>query len=189
VTKEKDLDRRGMRNAIVAFQHRLHKGGLGLFYYAGHGVQVGGENYLVPIGAEMRTEYEAKDDCLAVAGILEAMDEAEANLKVLILDCCRDNPFQRSWKRSSSNKGLASISSYPKGTLIAFSTAPNQTAADGTGQNSPYAEQLVATLRSRPPSGLELIDVFRVASQAVSQRTQQEPWLNFQASIPRYYLW
>lgn len=191
VIKRKDLSLTEMEDALAGFRRALSKGGLGLFFYAGHGVQVRGDNYLVPIGARMREEYEVRHQCLSMGLVLDAMEESQSNLKVLILDCCRDNPYRRAWKRGTTAKGLAPPSHVPQGTMIAFSTSPNETAADGgrDRKNSPYTEHLVATLRSRPAEGLELGDVFRKASRAVKQQTGQVPWLNQEASLEEYYLW
>ena len=189
VIKRKDLNLAQMEDALVAFRRALTKGSLGLFFYAGHGMEVKGENFLVPIGARLREEFEVKRQCLQVDGVLEAMNESESNLKVVVLDCCRDNPFQRSWKRSGSGGGLAAIANVPEGTLIAFATAKEKTAADGRGSNSPFTEQLVATLRSRPTEGLEIVNVFRKASREVKLQTGQVPWMNLEASIPEYFLW
>jgi hypothetical protein len=189
VVTKKDLDLSGMEGALVDFRRKLTKGSLGLFYYAGHGTQVSGLNYLIPIGAQLREEFEVKRKCLEVGQVLDAMAESESNLKVLVLDCCRDNPLKRGWSRGASTQGLASISNVPNGTIIAYSTAPNATADDGSGKNSPYAEQLVAALGNRPPNGLELSQVFREASRAVKRQTGQVPWLNMEASLEDCYLW
>jgi uncharacterized caspase-like protein len=188
VIKKTDLDLSQMEDAVIAFRRELTKGGLGLFFYAGHGLQVQGENYLVPIGARMREEYEAKRQCLLLGQVLDAMQESESNLNVVVLDCCRDNPFKRSWSRSNSGRGLAALSNTPKGIVVAYSTAPNETAADGTGSNSPYAAALAATLRSRPAEGLELRDVFFEAGAAVRRKTGQSPWINME-TIDKYFLW
>jgi formylglycine-generating enzyme required for sulfatase activity len=190
VIKKKDLDQQGMEGALVALRRKLAKGDLAMFVYSGHGLQVSGENYLIPIGAAIQEEYQVKRRCFEVSQVIDAMVEAESNLKIVVLDCCRDNPFQRSWRRSSSSRGgLAAISNVPEGTMIAFSTSPNTTADDGRGSNSPYTEQLVAALRARPAGGLELIDVFLSASRTVKKRTGQVPWLNLEASLDKYYLW
>jgi formylglycine-generating enzyme required for sulfatase activity len=190
VIKKKDLDQQGMEEALVALRRKLAKGDLAMFVYSGHGLQVSGENYLIPIGAAIQEEYQVKRRCFEVSQVIDAMVEAESNLKIVVLDCCRDNPFQRSWRRSSSSRGgLAAISNVPEGTMIAFSTSPNTTADDGRGSNSPYTEQLVAALRARPAGGLELIDVFLSASRTVKKRTGQVPWLNLEASLDKYYLW
>jgi hypothetical protein len=188
VAKRKNQDLTHMEDVLVSFRRSLGKGSLGLFFYAGHGMQVKNENFLVPVGAHMREEYEVKRQCLAVGQVLDAMGESESSLKVLILDCCRDNPFKRSWTRGSSEKGLASISQAPEGTLIAFSTSPEVGAEDGKGANSPYTERLVAMLRSRPAGGLELVEVFRETSVALKRDTGQEPWTHLGA-LDKYYLW
>ncbi len=189
VIKKKDLDLAGMEDAMVAFRRSLTKGSVGLFFYAGHGMQVKGENFLVPVGAHMREEFEVKRQCLQLATVLDAMAESESNLKIVVLDCCRDDPFKRSWSRSAAGGGLAALSNVPEGTVIAFATSPDKTAADGTGKNSPYTESLVNVLKSRPAAGLELRDVFFDASRAVKRQTGQIPWLNMEASLEKYYLW
>jgi uncharacterized caspase-like protein len=189
VIEKKDLDLAHFEQVVVDFRRRLSKDGLALFYYAGHGIQVRGENYLVPIGAMLREEFEVKRQCLEVGLVIDAMAESQARLKVLVLDCCRENPFKRGWSRGSSAQGMAATSTVPEGTLISYSTSPNETAADGNGANSPYAEQLVAVLRSRPAEGLELSEIFRQASRAVKRQTGQVPWLHLEASLEKYYLW
>lgn len=188
VIKKTDVDKTQFEDALLDFHRKLPKGGLGLFYYAGHGVQVEGNNYLVPIGARMREEFEVKRQCLEVNQVMDAMAESETNLKVLILDCCRNNPFKRSWKRSLGDHGLKAIENVPDGTIVAFSTAAGKTADDGEGKNSPYAQHLVAALRSKPAGGLELVDVFRESSRNVKHATGQVPWLNMEASLDKYYL-
>ena len=177
-----------MRDALAEFHRTLNKSGIGLFYYAGHGVQVKGENFLVPVQAKLREEYEVSRQCVEVGEVLTAMADAEHNLKIVVLDCCRNNPFARSWTRSTATGGLAPISA-PKGTIVAFATAPGETAEDGGGVNSPYTEQLVAALRDRPEHGLEIIGVFRKAGQAVGRVTRQAPWMNWDTTLGDYFLW
>jgi formylglycine-generating enzyme required for sulfatase activity len=188
VTKKKDLTLEQMEDALVDFQKKLPKGGLGLFYYAGHGVQVNGENFLVPIGARIRVEAEVKRQCLPADQVLDMMAESDTNLKVLILDCCRNNPFKRSWKRSLEDNGLAQMNEAPEGTIIAYSTAPKKAADDGDGRNSPYAEKLASALKSRPAEGLEIGEAFRETSRAVKQATGQVGWLSGEASLDKYFL-
>ncbi len=189
VMLHKNADRRTMAKALRDFRRKLTSKSAAFFFYAGHGIQVAGENYLVPIGADPQEEYEVRFSCFPVAQVLSALEESESSLKVVVLDCCRNNPFKRSWSRSSSAKGLATINQVPDGTLIAFATAPGKEAADGTGKNSPYTRNLCKVLKSRPPGGLELVDAFRDASRAVKQEIGQRPWLNMEASLRDFYLW
>ena len=146
------------------------------FYYAGHGAEVAGTNYLIPVDAKVEEEFEVKHKTLPLDQVLGAMDGSGAPLKVVVLDCCRDNPFGRGWSRSGS-QGLAQVGSTPKGTIIAYATAPGQVASDGNGKNSPYTSALVLAL-AKP--GLEIDAVFRETGRAVQEFTdnKQSPWLN-----------
>src|SRR5262245_5380588 len=111
-----NVDQRQMRRAIIQFGDRIREGGIGLFYYAGHGMQVGGRNYMIPVDAEAKSESEVEADAVDVAMVLARMETARNKLNLVILDACRDNPFVRRFR--SSVKGLASIDA-PVGTLIA----------------------------------------------------------------------
>jgi len=94
VTKKKDLDKEGMEDALLAFHRALPKQGVGLFFYAGHGIQVRGENYLVPVKARIREEYEVERQCLPVGELLRALEQDQGRLTVVVLDCCRENPVR-----------------------------------------------------------------------------------------------
>lgn len=185
LAKKKDMD-----DALLEFHQALRGGGVGLFYYAGHGVQVGGQNYLLPTQENFRAEYEVKSGGLRADDVLLAMEEGGATLNVLVLDCCRDAPFTRSWSRSAgagSGGGLSAMSA-PKGTLIAFSTKAGATAADGQGGNSPYTEQLLVELAQRPAEGLEIKRVFQKTAERVFDKTQQDPGLYLSGSFRDYFL-
>jgi len=146
------------------------------FYYAGHGAEVSGANYLIPVDAKVEEEYEVKHKTLPLDQVLGAMDGSGTPLKVVVLDCCRDNPFGRGWSRSGS-QGLAQVGSTPKGTIIAYATAPGQVASDGGGRNSPYTSALVSAL-AKP--GLEIDAVFRETGRMVQELSdhKQSPWMN-----------
>lgn len=186
-----NLDLAGMEDALVEFRRSLQEGDVALFYYAGHGLEVEGQNYLVPIGARIREAFEVKRQAMDVAATLDAMKDSGAKLNVLVLDCCRDNPLRRSWagRSAGGNRGLASINA-PEGTLIAYSTSPGAVAADGAtdSRNSPYSAALVQALRARSPQGLELKDVFFNASREVKKATGQTPWISLEASLEDYFL-
>lgn len=191
VTTKIDVDLVQLEDAVVQFRRSLKKGSVALFFYAGHGLQVRGENFLLPINSRLKEEFEVNRKCYGVDQVIGAMEESESSLKVIILDCCRDNPFTRSWKRNGAKQGIAAIADIPDGTVIAFATAPGKTASDGRpdSKNSPYTAHLVASLNSRPTGGLELIEALREASRTVKQETNQVPWVNFDASLDRFFLW
>ena len=184
----RDLTLEKMESAVREFRENINEGDLCVFYYAGHGVQVKGTNYLVPVKFGALAEHEVKYRTLSLGLVLDALDSSEANCKVVVLDCCRDNPFSRSWTRSLS-EGLAGISDVPEGTILAYTTAPGETAPDGDGKTSAYTNALARALADRPQDGLEVIDVFRKASRSVYHITQQQPWISFSAALPEYYLW
>jgi caspase domain-containing protein len=167
-----NVDQRQMRRAIIQFGDRIREGGIGLFYYAGHGMQVGGRNYMIPIDADVKSEAEVEADAVDVATVLARMETARNKLNIVVLDACRDNPFVRRFR--STAKGLASIDA-PVGTLIAYATAPGSVALDGTGPNSFYTGALVDAIRT---PGLKVEEVFKRVRQTVRVKTQgkQIPW-------------
>lgn len=145
---------------------------MALFYYAGHGVQVGSENYLIPVGASLSSETDAKYKTINLGFILSKLEDARSRVNVVILDACRDNPFARSWR--SQRGGLAAIDA-PAGTMIAFSTAPGSVASDGDGANGLFTEELVKELR-KPNQKIE--EILKNTRRAVATITgnNQIPW-------------
>jgi hypothetical protein len=163
---------REMRRAVGEFGRRIACGGVGLFYFAGHGVQVRGRNYLMPVDAEIGTEAEVALESLDLATVLEQMAAAGNRVNIAILDACRNNPFERRFR--SAGGGLASVDA-PKGTLIAFATAPGKVAADGAGANGLYTSELLKAIRQ---PGVRLEDVFKQVRVEVTRQTRDEqtPW-------------
>lgn len=164
-----------MRRLIRAFGERLEaQKGVGLFYYAGHGIEARGRNFLVPVDADIKREVETEDYAVDLNAVLRQMDGAGNGFNIVILDACRNNPFARGWNRSGDSGGLANVLA-PTGTFIAFAAAPGSTAADGTGRNGVFTSALLESLK-RP--GLKLEDVFKSTREAVMGRTsnQQVPW-------------
>jgi formylglycine-generating enzyme required for sulfatase activity len=161
-----------MRRMIGEFGKRIRGGGVGLFYFAGHGAQVNGVNYRVPIGASITVEADVRLESIAADDVLAQMEEANNRVNIVILDACRDNPF-RAFRRSQS-RGLA-VTNAPSGTLIAYATQPGNTAADGQGRNSPYTASLLRHLRT--PS-LKIEDFFKRVRVSVEDLTNrgQTPW-------------
>jgi uncharacterized caspase-like protein len=171
VTLKKDAKQQEMDESIEAFGNRLKRGGVGLFYYAGHGVQVNGTNYLLPIGARINKEADIKYQAVDVNKILDEMANANNDLNIVMLDACRDNPYARSFRNAT--RGLAIVSSAPSGTFISYSTSPGNVARDGDGRNSPYTK---AVLENIVKPGLTITDVFMNVRTKVKRETGQVPW-------------
>lgn len=168
-----DINQNDMKRAISDFGKKLREqGGMGLFYFAGHGVQVRGNNYLIPIGAKVDTEEDVEYEGVDVGRLLAQLRSAGNSLNIVILDACRNNPFARSFR--SAEKGLASIDA-PGGTLIAYSTAPGSVASDGTGRNGLYTEELLKRIKQ---PGLSIENTFKQVRVSVLSRTEekQTPW-------------
>ena len=167
-----NADRMAMQRAVVDFGRKLNENTVGLFYFAGHGMQVRGANYLIPVKAEITSEEEVEVEGLDVAYVMARMATARNQFNIVILDACRNNPFQRSF-RSTSN-GLAAISA-PTGTLIAYATAPGSVASDGDSANGIYTAELVKAIRQ---PGISMEEAFKQARSGVITRTQgrQTPW-------------
>ena len=129
VTQKTNQGEKEMKLAIREFGEKLAtgEGNVGLFYFAGHGIQVKGQNFMIPIDAAVTDEVEAEDACVNLELVLGKMEKSRKGLNIVILDACRDNPF-RGWRSTVSN-GLAYVNA-PRGTLIAYATAPGRTASD-----------------------------------------------------------
>src|SRR5882724_5398343 len=172
VTSGINVNQRDMKRLIREFGVKLKGGGSGLFYYAGHGVQSKGRNYLIPIDADNQSEAEVEDSGVDASLILNYMDDAQNGLNIVILDACRNNPFARSFR--SATDGLAQVDA-PTGTLIAYATAPGRVASDGTGQNGLYTSELLKQMRV---PGLSATEMFmRVRAEVMKQTgSKQVPW-------------
>jgi hypothetical protein len=136
-----DGTNRQMAEALREFRGRLADQDVGLFYFAGHGVQVEGENFLMAVDSEVETDTDAKHTSLPLNRVIGTMEKAGPATNIIILDACRDNPWERRWRRAGP-EGLAPVYA-PKGTLIAYSTSPGETALDGVGRNGAYTEALL----------------------------------------------
>jgi len=171
-------NKRQMETLIREFGTKLaNSGGVGLFYYAGHGIQVAGENYLVPVDADIPEEDEVAYSAVPISLILGKMQTAKNDLNIIILDACRNNPFARSWRSfrdSGNNNGLAKISP-PTGTLVLYATEPGKVASDGAGRNGLFTEALLKQIKQ---PNLEYDKMVKALSADVWQRSnkQQLPW-------------
>lgn len=173
VTLKKNATHQEMEEAIKEFGEQLKRGGVGLFFYAGHGVQIGGRNYLLPIGAKINKELDVKFQAVDAEMVLAEMGNSGNDLNIVILDACRDNPIGKSFR--SASRGLAIISDAPRGTFITYSTSPGRVAADGSGRNSPYTGSLI---RHMMTPGLPIEEVFKKVRRELSKESggQQIPW-------------
>jgi formylglycine-generating enzyme required for sulfatase activity len=170
-----DASQKAMKKAVRKFGKKLDaagKEGVGLFFYAGHGVQVKGANYLIPTNAQIETEGDVDIEAINAQSILSMMEFSGARLSFVIMDACRNNPFKRSFR--SGARGLAKMEA-PTGSLVAYATAPGDVASDGTGNNSPYTTAL-ARMMTKP--GLSVERMFREVRNSVRGETnnKQTPW-------------
>jgi len=178
-----------IEQAVSKYISRLDaEGGVGLFYFAGHGVQFQGNNYLLPVDVTIGTEREIQERSFSLAGLLNKTREMSDVTNIVVLDACRNNPFSQydlnkgrsanpggnKIKMPELDTGLSKLDA-PPNTLIAFATAPGHIARDGKGRNSPYTAKLI---RSMMRSGLSINEVFRQVRQDVLQLTggEQVPW-------------
>jgi hypothetical protein len=170
-----NLSLKEMTEKVREFGDKLKtKGGVGLFYYAGHGVQVGGRNFLVPVEADIPREDEIDFNAFNVDIVFRKMGSANNGLNIVVLDACRNNPFARSWSRGDDTGGLAQINA-PTGTFIAYATSPDRTASDGTERNGLYTAELLKVLRQ---PNLKIEEAFKQVTIAVDRASkgQQIPW-------------
>ena len=174
VLKYEDCSQTTMKRAIDKFGRQLKTKDVGLFFYAGHGVQVDGYNYLLPINAKLENENDAEYSCVRAGRILAKMESAGSRTNIVILDACRANPFERAWRRGEKGSGLAFMNA-PSGSLIAYSTAPGRTALDGRGKNSPYTRALLQHINKPNITVLQMFQ--RVRSTVMRQSDKKQiPW-------------
>lgn len=169
-----NLSQKDIKKAIDEFGEKLQSYDVGLFFYAGHGVQVKGSNYLVPIDANVNSESDVEYDCVNAERVLARMEDAGSSVNIVILDACRNNPFERSWTRSTQGKGLAFMNA-PSGSLIAYATSPGTTASDGSGNNGLYTS---AILKHLATPGISILEMFQRVRATVMEESgdRQVPW-------------
>ncbi len=169
-----DPKRQALLSLIGDFRDALKNAGkdaVGLFYYAGHGVQFNGQNYMVPVDARFGNQDQAVSDSIAIGWVMGAFQDADTKTNLVILDACRNNPFAET---RSVAKGLAPMDA-PSGTLISYATAPGALAADGIGDNSPFTSALAATVANY---ALPVERAFKQVRILVEKSTKgaQTPW-------------
>lgn len=174
VIEYENLNQSQMKKAMDEFGEKLKNYDVGLFFYAGHGIQSKGSNYLIPVDASLRSEEQVEYDCVQADRIVGLMEASGTKVNIIILDACRNNPFERSWTRAASGKGLAYMNA-PSGTLIAYATAPGSTASDGSGQNGLYTSAILESIKI---PNITILQMFQNVRSIVSMRSekQQIPW-------------
>ena len=167
-----DANLEEMEKKVNEFENKLKSGGVGFFYYAGHGLEVKGQNYLVPSPAKISKENEVKYRSLSVDMVIDKMQDSQNRLNIIVLDACRDNPFGDG--RSIGGEGLASINN-ARGMYIAFATSPKKKASDGDGRNGLFTKHLLANIQK---DNLNLDEVFKYTRTSVYKESYktQLPW-------------
>jgi uncharacterized caspase-like protein len=164
-----------MDTAVQNFGRQVQGADVALFYYAGHGVQVSGANYLVPVSANPTREADVDFQMVDVNLVLRQMQGSGTRLNMVILDACRNNPFGARGLRASDG-GLAQMRA-PEGTLISYATQPGNVAQDGSDGHSPYTKALASTIKQQ---GLDIFQTFNQVGLAVKRETggSQQPWVS-----------
>lgn len=190
VIKGFDLDERGLESKLREFSRAAHDAEVTLFFYAGHGLQVDGENYLVPTDAKLVDEVGLRREAFELAAFLREM---RGDTNIVLLDACRDNPLARGLARSmvgtrssAVGRGLGRLEPAAGGTLIAYATQPGNVAVDGEGRNSPFTEALLANIAT---PGRSVNDVLAAVTGVVLESTngRQEPWVHTSLREPFYF--
>ena len=182
VVTVRDAGIEAMYEGLERFKRIAGNARVGLLYFAGHGIEVDGRNYLLPVDAELASAAQLRTQTLALQTVLADMKAVRLPAKLVILDCCRDNPLTRSWMatRTSAAGGLRALpeENLPEATMIMYAAAPGKVALDGTGANSPFTAALVEHL-GKP--GISAFDAFLAVSDAVAGSTEnrQVPWIKF----------
>jgi uncharacterized caspase-like protein len=179
-----DLDKTQFDNAVQSFSDLIQGADVGLFYYAGHGVQVRGSNYLVPVNANPTRESDVDFQLVDTALVLRQMEGAGTKLNIVILDACRNNPFGGRGLRATDG-GLAQMRA-PEGTLISYATQPGSVARDGADGNSPYTRALAEAIRK---PGQDIFQTFNAVGLVVKQVTagSQQPWVSSSPIAGNFY--
>lgn len=179
-----DGQKQDMISAVRDFTQKLKEHhGVGLFYFAGHGMQVSGRNYLIPVDGDIEQEHDIKYEAIDVGRVLDGMEKAGNSANILILDACRNNPYSRSFR--SSSQGLALLDS-PTGTLLSYSTSPGRLAKDGDGRNGIYTKHLLIEMM-QPGATIEST-LKRVRAGVMAQtNNEQTPWESSSLTVEFYF--
>ncbi len=185
VTPVRDGDVRAMVRALSRFCEASKGAESALFFFAGHGIEVDGQNFLLPVDAELAEKADLQLESLPLQKVLDQLGSAGIRLKVVVLDCCRNNPFagsrSRSWMQSrSTNGGLAEVDqkSMAEGTMLVFAGEPGKTVPDGGGDHSPFTNAMLDQFQAK--AGRPVLEVF--TGVATTMVGSQKPWMRFDGS-------
>ncbi|MDC1295782.1 ankyrin repeat domain-containing protein [Myxococcota bacterium] len=173
---------RDMNEAVRTFSKEIQSADVSAFFYAGHAVQVDGQNYLLPVDVDIAEEYEISYEAFPLGRMLASLEKSDTSLNMVFLDACRNNPY--SFSRSAT-RGIA-MTRAPSATLVSYATAPDDVATDGVGRNSPYTKHLVDAIGRR---GASLVDVIDLVQRGVRDETggRQRPWVQYDV-LPRDFV-
>ena len=180
VIKRTNATKPVMESSILDFWRMLATYDVNLFYYAGHGVQVNGINYLLPVDAELEDEFALKMEAVDVGEVVSQFERYPDNVNIVILDACRDDPY-RSWMRSNTG-GFVAMEA-PSGTIIAFATSPGATASDGEGQYGLYTENLTRQIRIEQRIEDVFINTRNIVRKASGGRQNPQEWSQLTGSF------
>jgi hypothetical protein len=170
---------RQMKKTLRKFAYDIKNGGVGMLYYAGHGVEVDGKNYLIPVDANIPVKDEVEYEALAVNMLIDKMENARNRLNILVLDACRNDPFSR-----SGSGGLAPINN-AKGMFVAYATAPGEVASDGRGKNGLFTKHLINEIKK--PQTLEKVFKNTRSSVLEESNDKQLPWTSSSVTGEFYF--
>jgi hypothetical protein len=177
-----NANKRKMLDAIYRFANKLKRAEIGFFFYAGHGMQIRGANYLIPVGTDVKSCGDVEYEAVHAGRILSKMEEAGNSLNMVVLDACRNNPFRGVFR--STGRGLAKMDA-PVGSIIAYATSPGSVAHDGLDRNGMFTKHLLQAIERRD---LTVRDVFDKAGLGVMKETEraQVPWVHSSPMEPIY---
>ncbi len=189
VLEKQNLSLKQMRESLIEYNKRLTSDSISIVYYAGHGIQKNNHNYLIPVDADIQKSFEVEFSSIDLQMALNAIDEAKPRLSLVLLDACRDNPFEKKIfgvsRGTQQGRGLAVVNSV-RSTILSFATQPGNIAVDGYGEHSPYATALLARM-STP--GISVQGLLNQVGLDVMTETdgKQVPWFS-SSPIPGYCL-
>ena len=173
-----DATLRTMEDELAHFREKAQNADVAMFYYAGHGVQSKGANYILPTDIQdIKEESDLKWKCVNMERVMDVMEDSHSKLKFVVLDACRNDPLSRSWHRSAGASGGLAQMNAPEGTILWYATSPGSVAQDGTGRNSPYT---TAFLKMLDIPNLEVTDIYKKVGAEVKYNTgqMQTPWMS-----------